>query len=245
MKAPAVLLLALAAVIATSAPAQTIEAKTAKLQKIDGFIPLYWDAENGKLWMQLSRFGEELIYYTSLPSDVGSNPIGLDRGQTGETLVVEFERIGPRVLMIAPNYRFRALSSDAGERRTVTESFAQSVIASFKVEAGEGTSALVDATEFFLSDQHHVAQRIRAAQQGSYSLDRNRSAIYLPRTKAFPRNTEVEAILTFATTERPGNFVAGVTPVPDSLTVREHHSFVALPEPGYTPRRADPGPERI
>ena len=222
-----------------SAP-PTIETKTAKLEKLDGFIPLYWDAENGKLLMRIARFGEELIYYTSLPAGIGSNPIGLDRGQTGESLIVEFERIGPRVLMIAPNYRFRALSNDANERRAVTESFAQSVLASFKVEASEGSTALVDATEFFLSDQHHVAQRIRAAQQGSYSLDRNRSAIYLPRTKAFPRNTEVEATLTFAASDRPGNLISGVTPAAESVTVREHHSLVALPEPGYTPRPLDP-----
>src|SRR5437870_4094779 len=88
-------------------PPSTIESKPAKLQKLDGFIPLYWDAENGKLLMQVSRFGEELLYYTSLPAGLGSNPIGLDRGQTGEGIVVEFERIGPKVLMIAPNYRFR------------------------------------------------------------------------------------------------------------------------------------------
>jgi hypothetical protein len=227
---------------ALSALAQpaTIESKTAKLEKLDGFVPLYWDAENGKLMMQISRFGEEFIYYTSLPAGVGSNPIGLDRGQIGDSLIVQFERIGPRILLVAPNYRFRALSNDPNERRAVTESFARSVIASFKVEGADGTTVLVDATDFFLSDAHRVSQRLRAAQQGSYALDRNRSAIYLPRTKAFPRNTEVEAILTFATTERAGNLVAGVSPVGDTITVREHHSFVALPEPGFTPRHTDP-----
>ena len=233
------LLVLLATSLAAQSPA-TIESKTSKLQKYDGFIPLYWDAENGKLLMQISRFGEELIYYTSLPAGLGSNPVGLDRGQAGEGLIVAFERIGPKVLMVAPNYRFRALSDDANEQRAVAESFARSVIGWFKVEASDGNSALVDATDFFLSDAHHAAQRIRATQQGNYSLDRNRSAIYLPRTKSFPRNTEVETILTFATTERPGNYVSGVTPVADSVTLREHHSLVALPEPGYKPRRTDP-----
>lgn len=228
---------------ASSAPAaaSTIDAKTAKLEKLDGFIPLFWDAENGKLMMQISRFGEEFLYYTSLPAGLGSNPVGLDRGQISDTLVVEFERVGPRVLMIAPNYRFRALSNDDNERRAVTESFARSAIASFKVEAsGPGGAVLVDATEFFLSDAHRVTQSLRRAQQGSYSLDRNRSAIYLPRTKAFPRNTEIETILTFTTSERPGNYVTAVTPVPDTITLREHHSLIALPEPGYKPRLADP-----
>jgi Met-zincin/Domain of unknown function (DUF5117) len=229
--------------VAIAAPVtekSTIESKTAKLQRFDGFIPLFWDAENGKLFMQLSRFNDELLYQVSLPAGVGSNPIGLDRGLLGQTQIVTFDRIGPKVLMTATNYRFRALSNDDAERRAVADSFARSVIWSFRVEASDATSVLVDATDFFLSDQQGVSRTLRATQQGSYALDKNRSAIYLPRTKVFPRNTEVEAVLTFQTSERPGNFVSGVTPIADSLTVREHHSLVALPPPGYAPRRADP-----
>ena len=114
-------------------------------------------------------------------------------------------------------------------------------MAGFKVEVERRDRVLVDATDFFLSDSTASRARLRDTQQGSYALDRNRSAIYLPRTKAFPRNTEVEAMLTFADAATgPGTLVSGVTPMPDSVTVREHHSFVALPPPGYTPRRADP-----
>jgi hypothetical protein len=218
----------------------TIESKTAKLQKLDGFVPLYWDAEGGKLYMQISRFGEELLYQVSLPAGVGSNPIGLDRGLLGQTQIVSFDRIGPKVMMTATNYRFRALSNDEPERRAVADSFARSVLWSFKVEASDAASVLVDATDFFLSDQQGVTRTLKATQQGSYTLDKNRSAIYLPRTKGFPRNTEVETILTFQTGDRPGPFVSGVTPIADSVTVREHHSLVALPPPGYVPRRADP-----
>jgi hypothetical protein len=223
-----------------AAEKNAIESKTAKLRKIDGYIPLFWDAEGGKLYMQISRFNEELLYQSSLPAGVGSNPIGLDRGLLGQTQIVTFDRIGPKVLMTATNNRFRAISNDEAEKRAVADSFARSVMWSFKVEASDATSVLVDATDFFLSDQQGVTRTLRNTQQGNYALDRNRSAIYLPRTKAFPRNTEVEAVLTFQTSDRPGQFVSGVTPIPDSLTVREHHSFVALPPPGYTPRRADP-----
>ncbi|MCU1349401.1 MAG: Glutamyl- and glutaminyl-tRNA synthetase [Acidobacteria bacterium] len=219
--------------------AGTIASRTAKLQKIDGFVPLYWDAENGKLLMEIARFGEELIWHISLPAGVGSNPIGLDRGAMGPTHLVRFDRIGPRVLLVEPASRFRAITTDPLERRAVEDSFAQSVLASFKVEASEGNAVLVDASDFFLSDAYGAADVLRATEQGSYALDRNRSAIYLPRTKAFPRNTEVEAILTFAG-DRPGPLVSGVTPDPHAVTIRQHHSFVALPEPGFTPRAQDP-----
>jgi hypothetical protein len=221
------------ATVTPAQPATTIE-------HLDGFVPLQWDPENGKLLMEITRFGEEMIWQVSLASGVGSNPIGLDRSQLGATHIVRFERVGPRVLMVEPNYAFRAISNDPSERRAVEQSFAQSILAGFKVESTTPRGVLVDATEFFLSDAHGVSRSLRDAQQGSYSLDRNRSALYLPRTKAFPRNTEVEATLTFTTGDRPGPLVRGVTPTADVVTVREHHSFVALPEPGFQPRRQDP-----
>jgi len=210
------------------------------MQKIDGYLPLFWDAEGGKLYLQISRLGQEMIHVTSLPGGVGSNPIGLDRNETGDSRIVRFDRIGPKVLLVELNTRYRALSGDESERRAVEDSFAKSVLWSFKVESSDADGVLVDATDYFLSDQHGVAQRLRDAKQGNYALDRNRSAIFLPRTKAFPRNSEVEAILTFETHDRPGPLISGVTPTPELVTVREHHSFVALPPPGYKPRRTDP-----
>jgi hypothetical protein len=215
-------------------------APSTNVENFDGFVPLRWDADSGKLLMEITRFGEEMIWQVSLASGVGSNPIGLDRAQLGATHLIRFERVGPRVLMVEPNYAYRAISNDPNERRAVEQSFAQSILAGFKVESTTPRGVLVDATDFFLSDAHGVTRRLRDAEQGSYSLDRNRSAIYLPRTKSFPRNTEVEATLTFSTNESPGALVRGVTPTSDIITVREHHSFVALPEPGFTPRRQDP-----
>ena len=218
---------------------QSFKAQTSALQKIDGFMPLYWDAEGGRLLLEISRWNTELLYQISLPVGVGSNPIGLDRGQLGETHVVFFERTGPKVLMIEPNYRFRALSDDGAERRAVEESFARSVLWGFKVEAAEGERVLVDATQFFLRDAHSVVERLRDANQGRFQLDASRSAIYLPRTKGFPFNTEVETTITL-TSDEPGPLVRETVPAPRAVTVREHHSFVQLPDNVYRPRRLDP-----
>src|SRR6266851_766911 len=198
---------------------KTISGRTAGLQKLDGYVPLYWDAANGKMMMEITRFDVEFLYQISLPTGVGSNPLGLDRGQLGGSHVVRFERIGPKVLMIESNYRYRALSPDAAERRAVEESFAQSVLWGFKVEASEGDRVLVDATAFFLHDAHGVIDRLRQAKQGQYHFDESRSAIYLPRTRAFPKNTEVETILTFLSEAEPGHLVGETVPSPQSLTV--------------------------
>src|SRR5215213_7351284 len=117
---------------------KTFAQLTRGLQKLDGYFPLYYDAEAGKLLLEISRFDTEFLYQVSLPTGVGSNPLGLDRGQLGNTRVVHFERVGPKVLLVEPSQRFRAITRDPNERRAVEESFARSVLWGFRVEAAEG-----------------------------------------------------------------------------------------------------------
>lgn len=219
---------------------KTVSARTSGLQKLDGYVPLYWESTTGKMFMEISRFDTEFLYQVSLSTGVGSNPLGLDRGQLGNERVVRFERVGPKVLLVESNYRYRALSPDASERRAVEESFAQSALWGFKIEASEGSRVLVDATAFFLRDAHGVIDRLRQARQGQYRFDESRSAFYLPRTKAFPKNTEVESTLTFTSDGETGPLVRDTVPTPQSITVREHHSLVELPDNNYKPRKLDP-----
>ncbi|HEX8633779.1 MAG TPA: zinc-dependent metalloprotease [Pyrinomonadaceae bacterium] len=218
---------------------KSIRTRTKGLLKLDGYMPLYWDAEGGKLLLEIERFNAEFLYQVSLPTGVGSNPIGLDRGQLGSTNVVFFERTGQKILLVRPNYRYRAITNDAQERRAVEESFARSVLWGFKVEAADDARVLVDATAFFMRDAHGVVETLRRTNQGRFQLDESRSSLYLPRTKNFPQNTEVETQLTF-TGDEPGRLVRETVPTPQAITLRQHHSFVALPEAGYTPRRLDP-----
>jgi hypothetical protein len=217
----------------------TIAEKTAGTQKFAGYFSLYWDAKQGKLWLEIDKWNAEFLYQSGLSAGVGSNDIGLDRGQLGKTRIVRFERSGPRVLLLQENLNYRAVSTDADERRAVHDSFAESALWGFTIVAEEKDHALVDATDFFLRDAHGVPEALRRAKQGAYHLDASRCAIDLPQTKNFPLNTEVEATLTFAGDE-PGAWVRQVTPSPESITVREHHSFVQLPPPGYKPRVYDP-----
>ncbi|MGE5361228.1 MAG: zinc-dependent metalloprotease [Bacteroidales bacterium] len=223
----------------------TIEQKTAKLQKLDGFFPLYWDDKAGTLWMEIPALDTEVLYINGLSAGVGSNDIGLDRGQLGETRIVRFERVGTKVLMRQPNYRFRAPGGSADEQRAVRESFATSITWGFTVAAESRGRVLVDLTDFLLRDATGLAARLRPA---TFRVDRTRSAVYMANTKVFPKNTEMEATLTFTTegstagagggTERGA--LSFVAPAADAVTVRQHHSFVELPDGNYTPRAYDP-----
>ncbi len=209
------------------------------MEKFPGFIPFYWDAKTGKIWLEIDKWNTEFLYVESLPAGIGSNDIGLDRGQLGDSSIVRFDRSGPRVLLVAPNYSFRASSNNADERLAVKDAFAESTLWGFEVAAEEGNRVLVDATNFYLRDVHQVTNTLQRGQQGNYRLDPTRSAFYLPNTKNFPQNTEVETTLTF-TGEPTGQFVRQVVPVPEAITVRQRHSFVQLPPAGFKPRVSDP-----
>lgn len=219
----------------------TIEEKTNGLKKYEGYFPFYWDESSGKLWLQIDKLDTEFLYVVSLPSGLGSNDIGLDRGLLGEDRVVKFTKTGRKVLLIQPNYGYRALSNDAAERRAVKQAFAQTTVFGFTVEAESNGSVLVDATDFLLRDAMKVSNTIRRMRQGNYALDKTRSVMYLPRTKNFPLNSELEVTVTYVNNDGDvGNYVQAVAPSTEAITLRIHHSLVQLPDNNYKPRVFDP-----
>ena len=204
----------------TDGQISTIEEKVRDLVHLDGFFDLYWDQQRGQLLLRIDSLGDEFIYQSSMPRGVGSNDLGLDRGQLGATKLVEFYRSGPKVLLIEKNTGYRASSSDPSERAAVESSFGRSVIWGFELVAETDASILVDATTFFLHDSHNLSAKLSRMQQGGYKIDASRSAIFLPRTRAFPDNTEVEAIVSFTgeqKTDDKGKVVSDIlsTVVPD------------------------------
>jgi hypothetical protein len=181
--------------------------KTKNMKRYDGYFTFWWDAVNGKIWLQVDKFEKEFLYVNSLPAGLGSNDIGLDRGKIGGSKIVAFNKVGKKLLLVQPNYDYRALSNDKNEQRAVRESFAQSTIASFVVDEDEGDKVLVDATSFFVRDASSVADRIRTMRQGTYVFSEPRSAMYMANTKNFPLNSEFEATITFTGGSDAGRFV--------------------------------------
>lgn len=254
------------------AAVQSIEDRTSGMKKMDGYFPMYWDERSGALFLEVSRFDTEFLFSTGLSAGLGSNDIGLDRGTgRGGGRLVYFQRVGPRVMLVQPNQSFRSSSKNPLEVKSVEDSFAKSILWGFTVAAESGGRVLVDATDFLLRD---VASAAGSLRPGNYRLDRTRSAFYLPNTRNFPLNTEVDMTLTFVNeptggggggggpTQGPipitppgtggggggGGFggglfsgsVASVTPSPEAVTLRQHASFVQLPDNNYTPRHDDP-----
>jgi len=234
------MLAALCAVpFATADPLPSIEEKTEGMRAFDGYFDFYWDDAEGKIWLEVERWDQDFLYVNWLSRGLGSNPVGLDRAQLGDSRVVRFRRIGPKVLLEEPNQRFRAVSDDPNEARTVAESFASSVLWGGEAVARSDDRWLVDFTPFLLRDSHGVVERLKSTGEGDFRLDAKRSAVSLEQTRAFPKNTELEALLTFAGM-RPGPKVRETAASADSVTLYTRHSLVELPDQGYRPRKFDP-----
>ncbi len=252
-------------------PAQvpSIGDRTSGMKKLDGYFPLYWDERTGSLFVEIARFDTDFLFSNGLSAGLGSNDIGLDRGQGGGSRIAQFQRMGPRVMLVQNNLSFRSSSRNPQERKAVEDSFAKSILWGFAIAAESDRRVLVDATDFFLRDMTGAANSLRP---GSYRVDRTRSAVDLPNTRNFPKNTEIDVTLTFVTDATGGGgggggpvqgpapvgaaggggggggfggglfsgTVASVTPSPGAVTLREHASFVELPDDNYQPRVDDP-----
>ncbi len=213
--------------------------RTKGMKQQNGFFTFFQDDASGRIWMSIDKFDTEFLYVNSLPAGLGSNDIGLDRGQIGASRIVYFNKVGRKILLIQPNYAYRALNAGKNEERAVKESFAQSVLWSFNAEAEEDGKILVDATAFFVRDAHGIADRIKRMNQGTYVFNEPRSAMYFPNTRNFPLNSEFESTITFVGGNDAGKFVNAVAPSTEAITMRVHHSFVQLPDSNYQPRKYD------
>lgn len=209
-----------------------------KVTKYHGYLNYYYDDSSDKIYLEVDKLDREFLYVRSLSEGLGSNDIGLDRGQLGNEAVVKFQKAGNKILLIQPNQIYRAITDNLEERKSIEQAFAKSVLHGFVIEKEVKGTYLVDATSFFMRDAHGVANRLEQNKQGTYKLDNTKSAFNLERTKAFPKNVEFDVMLTF-TGEPKGYDIRSVAPDASSLTVHQHHSFVELPDNKYKPRVFD------
>lgn len=223
-----------------SAAPKSIAAVTASLPAQPGFLPVWRDADKGRILLAVSELDRPFLLASSLPYGLGSNDVGLDRGQPGEAKLVRFQKRGARLFLVEDNTAYTASSSNGDERASAVQAFAAAVIWSGDILAADGGTYLVDFSSFLLADQHGIARRLAGAKQGNYSVNAARSAVLAEQAKSFPDNTELEAELTF-TGAGDGAAVRRVAADAGAVTLRQHISLVRLPAAGFTPRTFHPG----
>ena len=219
-----------------------ITSLNSKAHEFQGFFDFYYEDHTGKVFLKVSKesqINKEFLYVNSLSSGIGSNDIGLDRGQLGDQRLVYFSKAGNKLLLIQPNLDYRASTKNYLEKQSVKEAFAESVLFGFPIIETTDSDYLIELTPFLMQDAHGVSQRLKQTNQGNYKLDKSRSAVSLDRTKAFPKNIEFDILLTFGG-QASGRWIRSVTPTSNSVSVKQHHSFIELPETPLTPRKFDP-----
>jgi Met-zincin/Domain of unknown function (DUF5117) len=225
---------------AAATPATTIAARTAGFERRDGFVTLYVDGKQGRLFAELPRESSRALFWASLASGFGSNPVGLDRGASGEAQVVRFDRNGDRVLMVFENTRFRSSLDSPAHHRSVDESFPSSTVATLPVLAEEGSRVLVDMSDVAYRDWNDVGGTVARLNEGTYAVARDRSSIDRAHTRAYPTNSEIDVALTFTTNGRAGPIMGRIAPDGRAFTLRQHISLLPLPDASYRPRELDP-----
>jgi hypothetical protein len=206
-----------------------------------GYFSFFYDKNTGKVYLEINQFDQEFLFQSGLPQGVGSNDIGLDRGQLGDTRLVRFEKVGEKVFLRQLNTYYRANTENELEKKAVKEAFASSIIWGFKVakESKEGKKVLIDYTPFLLSDIHQLSTKLKKRKQGNFKIDLSRSGIYIKRSKAFPDNTELEATVTYKGSGA-GEHLRSVTPDSSAVTVNLHHSLIKLPDDNFETRAFHP-----
>ena len=209
------------------------------LDKKEGYLNFYWDDNKGKIYLEIKNLNQELIYINYLSAGIGSNDLGLDRGQIGGTRIIKFVKMGPKILMVQPNYKYRAISNNEEEIKSVEDAFAKSTLWGFQIVASDKNKYLIDISDFVIRDSHRISQRLTQRNQGSFKVDKNASSFDNLNSKNFPLNSELEAFLTFRGIAK-GSWLRSVSPDFETFSVRTRHSFVKLPGGGYKPRKFDP-----
>lgn len=208
-------------------------------QTFDGFYTAKFDEKTGKLLLTLDKMNEEFLMVNAYGTGIGSNDIGVDRGKLSDIRIVRFEKQGEKILLVQPNQGYRAISNNPLEVKAVDEAFAKSVIWGFKIESTENNVPVIDIAPMLLDDLNNVVQTLKTTKQGTYKIEKSRCALYLENTHAFPKNNEFESILTFVG-EPTSPYIKSVVPSPESITFRQHVSFIALPDQQYKPRTFHP-----
>jgi len=209
------------------------------LQRHEGYFNFFYDESEDKIYLKVKKLNDEFLYVNSLATGIGSNDIGLDRGQLGNERLVYFEKAGNKLLLVQPNLRFRANTENALEKKSIEQAFAKSVVFGFKILSEREGVYIIDLTPFLMEDAHGIALRLKRNKEGTYKLDASKSALALERTKAFPKNVEFEALLTFKG-EPTGKNLPSVAATSSLISVIQHHSFIQLPDNNYKPRVFDP-----
>ncbi len=209
------------------------------IQHYEGFFNFHYLEDQDEIFMEVNSLETPFLYVSSLSEGVGSNDLLLDRGQIGGSRIVQFKKAGNKLLLIQPNLKYRAITANPLEKKSIEEAFAKSVLFGFPIIEKTASGYLINLTPFLMQDTHGVSEVLQEKNQGSYHFSSERSALNLNKTRAFPKNVDFDILITLTGNPKASE-IKSVTPDAKYVTVYQHHSFVELPDEGFQPRKYHP-----
>jgi len=232
---------AAAPVAAQSAPASAAASAAWR----DGLFGVRQDSDKGKVSVRLPAPDADgvlgrYLYQPGLSAGLGMDGAGLDRSGLGQTQIVVFRKVGNRVFAAFENHRFRAVDADPDQVNAVAASFVSPVVWSAEAtDAGADGSVTVDLSGFLERDAVNVVSRLKRARLGTFKPAPSLGYVDTAQTLVFPDNVEFQTVQTF-TSDEPGGELSRVSPETRSVTLAVRHSFIRLPDEGFTPVLHDP-----
>ncbi len=199
-----------------------------------GFFNFSYTESSGKITLKIKEFDKEFLLVSYYASGLGSNDIGFDRGKIASQRLVQFKRFGNRVALIESNPFYKAVTDNVKEKKVAQDAFASAILFTFIIE-NENDGVQIDITPLITEDLNNTVQNLKDQKQGNYKIDKTKSIVIPEEMHAFPKNIEFEAWMTIVG-ESSGEYIKSVAPTPEIVSLRQHLSFVELPDLNYKPR---------
>ena len=208
-------------------------------KSIPGFFTLHQKDE--KVWLEIlpSQLGKPFFFSYNVPRSIGER--GLYGSQMGGSKLVEFQKIGNQVQLIAKNTQFFA-KEGTPQAQFVAESFSDSLMGSVALVSAphpETKSILIEANTLLFSDIPGYQTRLEASFRMPFALDTRNTSFANVKSSETLTGLEVKAHFAVSKLSAPPMVPSQVpttpppstTPDPRSLFVSFYYSFMPLPVP--------------
>ena len=208
-------------------------------KSIPGFFTLHQKDE--KVWLEIlpSQLGKPFFFSYNVPRSIGER--GLYGSQMGGSKLVEFQKIGNQVQLIAKNTQFFA-KEGTPQAQFVAESFSDSLMGSVALVSAphpETKSILIEANTLLFSDIPGYQTRLEASFRMPFALDTRNTSFATVKSSETLTGLEVKAHFAVSKLSAPSMVPSQVpttpppstTPDPRSLFVSFYYSFMPLPVP--------------
>ena len=225
---------------------KTLEDTVKDMDRSEGLFTFYRDPKSGELFMEIGvdQLDQEFIYFTYVHNGVTGVPGLAFRGAIGNNKVFSLKKHFNRIEFIEENTSFYYdPESPLGQTADANVSSALLATEAIKATSEDEKSYLIPVDKLFLSEAliklipEKNPKDKNAGKYGPGKLNGGKSKV--TNINNYPENSDVIVDYIFDGPKPfPDRSMSGGIPRSGTLSVQ--HSFIKMPESGFTPRLDDP-----